>query len=101
MIKIRKRETYIDTASGKILNRVMDYYENGNIESEHYYLHGKWHREDGPSYIKYKYSYTSNSNKIEELDREYRLNGIRCDILQEMVIQSLEAEKLETEKLTL
>ena len=93
MIKNRKRETYIDTANGKILNKVMDYYENGNIDGEYYYFNGKCHREDGPAIIKYKYSYISNNDKLEELCREYHLNGIRCDILQEAVIQGLEAER--------
>ena len=29
------------------------YYENGQIQSEHYYLNGKYHREDGPAFISY------------------------------------------------
>ena len=114
MIKNRKRETYIDTANGKILNKVMDYYENGNTDREYYYFNGQLHREDGPAIIRYyengkierEYYYLNDkfhnklgpaiiwynkSGKIKE--EKYYLNGIECDILQEMVIRGLEKGK--------
>ena len=47
-----------------------DYYDNGNICSEEYYLDGKPHREDGPA----KIAYNQNGNiKI----KEYYINGKR------------------------
>ena len=73
------------------------YYENGQIQSEYYYLDGKYHREDGPAIIyyydngqiSYEYYYLNNKchrengpaiiyycrdDKIEH--ESYYLNGI-------------------------
>ena len=49
-------------------NPVIEYYENGNISSEHYYLNGKYHREDGPAIISY---YLNGQIQSED----YCLNG--------------------------
>ena len=82
-----KIEKYIDTVSNKELKKYLIFNDNGKISSEEYYFNHKLHREDGPAYIKY-----DESGNIEK--EYYILNDIRCDILQEMVIKGLEAEKL-------
>ena len=48
-------------------NPIIEYYQNGNISSEHYFLDGKRHRVDGPAYI-----YYSQDGKIQY--EEYYLN---------------------------
>ena len=118
-----KTEIYIDTVSGEKLNKniyyyygdkveqenylldnkchrsdgpaMIFYYENGTVGSEHYYINDRCHRSNGPARIWY-----NREGKIVESDNEYHLNGIECDVLQEMVIRGLEIEKLEIEKLT-
>ena len=116
-----KVEKYIDVVSNKKLSREI-YYSNGNIRSEYYSLNGRWHREDGSSVILYHESgkvkeefyylngklHRKNGPSIIDYDNGgkirteyYYLNDIKCDVLQEMVIQGLkkeEAEKLERKK---
>jgi antitoxin component YwqK of YwqJK toxin-antitoxin module len=47
-----------------------EYYKNGNIQCESYYINGKFHREDEPAYI----GYNLNGNVWYKL---YYLNGNR------------------------
>ena len=49
------------------------YYSNGQIASESYWLNGKYHREDGPAYIRY---YDNGQLEYEA----YWLNGKRYRI---------------------
>ena len=88
------------------------YYKSGKIKEEYYYLIGRLHKEDGPAGILY---YESGKVEAEEyclndkchhrengpaviwyyesgeiMKKEYYINGIECDILQEMVIRGLE-----------
>lgn len=87
------------------------YYDNGKVERELYFKNNKWHREDAPAIIYYykdgeierKY-YLLNDQLHREtgpacifyyndgsIEREtYHINGIECDVLQEIVIRGLE-----------
>jgi len=50
---------------------VVDYYENGNIFTEQYFLNGKCHKTNGPSYKRW--------DKNGNIDREsYYINGNMC-----------------------
>lgn len=104
-----KTEIYIDTVSGEKLKKELYCYDNsGIISREYYHLHGNRHREDGPATIWYydngeiqgKWYYQNDKkhnklgpaiicyNKNGEITREkFFINGIECDILQEMVIK--------------
>ncbi len=62
------------------------YYESGKITGKHYFLNDLRHNINGPAFIKYN----EDGGIIEEA---YWINGIQCDILQQMVIQGLEKEK--------
>ena len=73
-------EQYTDTVSGEILIKETYSYQ-GWYAAEIYYKDNKFHREDGPAAI-----FCYKDGKLEE---HYYLNGIRCDILQEMVIKGL------------
>ena len=66
-----KIETYIDTISGEKLEKQTNYYDNGKILNERYYLNDKVYRIDGPSVIWY---YSSNGRVSAE---HYYLNGKR------------------------
>ena len=61
---------------------IVNYYENGKVEKEIYFLNSKWHREDGPVFI----WYDENGNIEEE---NYFLNDRKCDVLQEMAMREL------------
>ena len=68
-----KSEKYIDTVSGKTLEKRIVYYDNGNIQSESYYLKSEWHREDGPTLI-----YYYQSGEISQ--QQFFINGIKVMI---------------------
>ena len=68
-----KSEKYIDTVSGKTLEKRIFYYDNGNIQSESYYLNNQWHREDGPTLI-----YYYQSGEISQ--QQFFINGIKVMI---------------------
>ena len=60
-----------------------EHYENGQIEREVYLLNHKWHREDGPAYIKY-------CENGEITRKEYWINGeYITDEFQILVIEGL------------
>ena len=112
MIKI---EEYIDTVSGeKLKKETWWYYESGKVSEEWFYRDEKLHREDGPAIIHYcengkikseffwvnhKRHRSNGPAAIDyhengKIEREfYYLEDVECDILQEMVIRGLEAEK--------
>lgn len=79
-----RTEKYIDKVSEKELIKYIYYYIDSNeMEIEIYFLNKLPHRSDGPAII----WYNRNENIIK---KQYYMNGIQCDILQEMVIQGLE-----------
>jgi antitoxin component YwqK of YwqJK toxin-antitoxin module len=47
-----------------------DYYSNGNIYCESYYINGERHREDGPAFVSYDY----DTGSIVEVE-VYYING--------------------------
>ena len=56
-------------------NPIIKCYDNGKIESELYLLNDKWHREDGPTYIRY---YENGNIYFEHYylnDKRHRENG--------------------------
>jgi len=52
-LKNEKYEKYIDKVSGKELKKEINFYGNGEIHREYFYLNNKQHREDGPAFIYY------------------------------------------------
>jgi len=62
-------ESYIDTISGKELEKITCYC-SGKIKEEHYYLNNRLHREDGPAYI-------CNYENGKVSAKWYCLNGLR------------------------
>ena len=110
-----KIEKYIDTVSGKTLEKKIYPYNHGKIYREEYYFNGKYYREDGPASIWYDKngkvemeSYFLNgkrhkkdgpawiayNKKGEITDKEYWIRGIEIsDPLQLFVLETLENVK--------
>lgn len=109
-----KIEKYIDTVSGKTLEKKIYPYNHGKIYREEYYFNGKYHREDGPAIIWYDKngkveieSYFLNAERHREdgpawiaynrgkiTDKEYWIRGIEIsDPLQLFVLETLENVK--------
>jgi len=83
-----KNGEYFDTVSNKFLKKYVDYHHMTNSPiGEYYYLNDQLHRKNGPAVMWY-----DKDGNIEK--RQYYINGIECDVLQEVVIQGLEKEQL-------